>query len=188
MTCIVGVMDGRGGVVIGGDSCAADTGTHLVVLRSDPKVFRIGQLILGFTTSFRMGQILQYELEVPDHDEALTCHQYLVRCVVPAVRACLSKGGYLYKENERESAGDCLMAYGGKLWALGADFQVAAPMRPYGSVGSAESVANGALHALHQLPLSLTEQVKRALEAAVEHNAYTRPPFCVVEDVQRWLP
>lgn len=57
MTCIVGLVDGDR-VILGGDS-AGIAGWHLQ-LRADEKVFRNGPYAIGFTTSFRMGQILRY--------------------------------------------------------------------------------------------------------------------------------
>lgn len=59
MTCIVGITDGRT-VTVGGDSAGSD-GWHVAVL-SDSKVFQVGPYLMGFTTSYRMGQLLRYSL------------------------------------------------------------------------------------------------------------------------------
>ena len=63
MTCIVAVTDGQT-VVIGGDSAGA-AGQELRI-RADPKVFLVGSFAIGFTTSFRMGQILRYSAHLPE--------------------------------------------------------------------------------------------------------------------------
>ena len=52
MTCIVGLIDGRR-VWMGGDS-AGVSGLDITV-RADAKVFRNGDFLIGFTSSFRMG-------------------------------------------------------------------------------------------------------------------------------------
>ena len=62
MTCIVGLVH-EGVVYIGGDS-AGVAGLSLVV-RADEKVLRNGDFLMGFTTSFRMGQLLRYKLDPP---------------------------------------------------------------------------------------------------------------------------
>lgn len=63
MTCIVGVTH-KGRVYMGGDS-AGVSGLDLTV-RKDQKVFRNGEFAIGFTSSFRMGQILQYVFFPPE--------------------------------------------------------------------------------------------------------------------------
>jgi hypothetical protein len=55
MTCIVGLRQG-GKVFIGGDS-AGISGWDVTV-RADPKVFLSGPYAMGFTSSFRLGQLL----------------------------------------------------------------------------------------------------------------------------------
>ena len=52
MTCIVGLVE-NGKVYIGGDS-AGVAGLD-VRMRSDEKVFTKGNMIFGYTSSFRMG-------------------------------------------------------------------------------------------------------------------------------------
>jgi ATP-dependent protease HslVU (ClpYQ) peptidase subunit len=66
MTCIVGVNH-NGNIYIGGDS-AGVAGLQLQI-RSDEKVFLTGDFIMGFTTSFRMGQLLRYAFSPPEHSQ-----------------------------------------------------------------------------------------------------------------------
>ena len=68
MTCIVGLIDGNR-VWMGGDS-AGVSGLDITV-RSDPKVFRNGDFLIGFTSSFRMGQLLAFRLRPPPRPEAV---------------------------------------------------------------------------------------------------------------------
>ena len=51
MTCIVGLVE-NGVVYIGGDS--SGVGGWNLMLRKDRKVFRVGEALLGFTSSFRL--------------------------------------------------------------------------------------------------------------------------------------
>lgn len=60
MTCIIGYKDIKNErVYIGADSlCSND---HSRAIRSDPKFFKYNEsIIFGFTTSYRMGQLLMY--------------------------------------------------------------------------------------------------------------------------------
>ncbi len=62
MTCIVGVVK-DGVVYIGGDS-AGVSGLRLIK-RKDSKVFKRKGFIIGYTSSFRMGQLLRFKLDPP---------------------------------------------------------------------------------------------------------------------------
>ncbi|WP_245320978.1 hypothetical protein [Bradyrhizobium sp. NAS96.2] len=53
MTCIVGLVD-KGQVFIGGDSAGVNAERLALVVRNDRKVFRNGDFVMGFTSSFRM--------------------------------------------------------------------------------------------------------------------------------------
>lgn len=48
---------------MGGDS--AESGGCNIFRRTDSKVFRRGNFLIGGTTSFRMLQLLRYKLEIP---------------------------------------------------------------------------------------------------------------------------
>lgn len=52
MTCIIGFIKNKK-VYIGGDSAGVG-GSH-VTIRRDSKVFKNGNFIMGYTSSFRMG-------------------------------------------------------------------------------------------------------------------------------------
>jgi len=121
MTCIVGLVhDGK--VYMGGDSCASNG--HLSYVRKDVKVFIRGPFIFGFTTSFRMGQLLQYSLAEPLHDPAISDHQYMTTTFIDAVRNCLKTGGYASATNGTEAGGIFLVGYKGQLYRVDDDYQV----------------------------------------------------------------
>lgn len=75
MTCIVGLKH-KDKVYIGGDSLGANTAFQKTV-RADEKVFQKDDMIFGFTSSFRMGQILRYSFFPPARIENITDMQYL---------------------------------------------------------------------------------------------------------------
>ena len=58
MTCIVGLVD-NGKIYMGGDS--AGVSNLDIRIRADQKVFKTGEFIMGFTSSFRMGDLLKYD-------------------------------------------------------------------------------------------------------------------------------
>lgn len=175
MTCIVGLAD-CGSVYIGGDS-AGVAGLDLTV-RSDSKVFRSGEYVFGFTSSFRMGQLLRYKLAAPPPPDD-DVHRFMATVFVDMVRECLKAGGYARKSNEEESAGCFLVGVRGRLFEIASDYQVGENLDGYAAVGCGSQVALGAMYAA---PLVATpyHRIKTALEAAERFSAGVRAPFAIV--------
>lgn len=175
MTCIVGIQhDGR--VYIGGDS--AGVAEWNLTIHADPKVFRNGDMVMGFTTSFRMGQLLRYKFVPPAHDPAADVDQYMVTTFVDAVRACMKEGGYARVESGQESGGEFLVGYRGRLFIIYSDFQVACPADEFAAVGCADRIALGALFATRDW-WDQEARIRRALEAAERFSVGVRAPFRV---------
>ena len=111
MTCIVGIVY-NGVVHIGGDS-AGVSGLDITI-RKDKKVFTNGEFVMGFTSSFRMGQVLQYDFKPPkikDVDDDLMA--YMVRKFIPAVRESFRSAGYIKVEHQQEGGGCFLVGVRG---------------------------------------------------------------------------
>lgn len=137
MTCIVG-MEFEGKVFLGGDSAGSDG--YEISIQAGPKVFRLGDFVMGYTSSFRMGQLLQYSFNPPeqDGDDDMA---YLVSEFVPELRTCLKDGGYAVVENNREKSGFFLVGYRGKLYQIQNDFAVLRRTDGFDAVGSGASYA-----------------------------------------------
>ena len=178
MTCIVAVPV-RDGVVMGGDS--AGVSRWDLVVRTDAKVFRNGPFLMGFTTSFRMGQLLRYRLEAPDHPPAMDHAEYLTTLFVDAVRECLHRGGWRRDKDQREEGGEFIVGYRGRVYQVASDFQVAIPASGYAACGCGAQVALGSLHATERSKVGTAERVRRALEAAEALSAGVRGPFVILD-------
>lgn len=172
---------------IGGDS-AGVAGWSLTV-RADSKVFQrnvphIGPAVFGFTSSFRMGQIIRYAFEPPaPHNECepADVDAYLVGEFIPALRRAFDVQGYEQKDNGRAEAGTFLLGLAGRLYRIESDYQVGRAVGPYDAVGCGASVALGAMYAFTGTDQPDPEAVVLgALEAAEGHNGGVRGPFSVV--------
>lgn len=174
MTCIVGIVD-AGRVHIGADS--AGVANYELVQRNDRKVFKNGAFIMGFTSSFRMGQLLAFKLKPPKRhadDDVMT---FMVTEFIDAVRDCLKAGGYAEKEKEVERGGNFLVGYAGRLFNIGSDYQVGESIHGFDACGSGESIALGSMASTVGRPTA--ERIARALSAAEKFNAGVRSPFYV---------
>lgn len=178
MTCIVG-LEHKGKVYIGGDS--AGVAGYNITIRADQKVFSNGPTLMGFTSSFRMGQLLQYDLKIPKHKKSQTDMEYLVVSFVTEVRECFKNGGVLEKHNNVESCGIWLLGYNSKLYEISSDFQVGRSTNGYQATGSGQHVALGSLYATKEMKLPV-QRILLALEAASFHNAGVAAPFLVLNN------
>ena len=67
-----------------------------ITIRKDPKVFKVGNFLIGYTSSFRMGQILRFNFNplkyVPEiHNDE---YEYMCTDFIDEVRVCFREGGY----------------------------------------------------------------------------------------------
>lgn len=172
MTAVVGLVHG-GSVYIGGDS-AGVAGMSLTV-RADTKVFRKKRYLFGFTTSFRMGQLIRYSLKLPKPPRDLD--RFMATTFVDALRDCLKAGGWAAKENDREEGGTFLVGVDGHLFTVYSDYQVAKAADGFAAVGCGDEIALGALFATARTGLRPRRRVMGALAAAERFSAGVRGPF-----------
>jgi ATP-dependent protease HslVU (ClpYQ) peptidase subunit len=172
MTCIAGLVEGDK-VWIGGDS--AGVGGWDLTVRADRKVFRNGDMLFGFTSSFRMGQLLRYALTVPLRDPKVDVDRYMATSFIDAVRDCLKSHGWAEKVSDQEKGGTFLVGYAGRLFTIGSDYQVGESVDGYAACGCGESYAIGALFATPHL--KGRKRVEMALAAAERNSAGVRGPF-----------
>lgn len=172
MTCIVGVVH-DGDVYMGGDSAGTDG--HSLFVRSDPKVFRNGPFVMGFTSSFRMGQLLQYSFDPPERVPSKDLFTYMATDFIDGVRGCLKRGRFARKSDDVESAGTFLVGHAGRLFTIDDDYQVAELADDFDACGSGVRVALGSLYATKELPP--VDRLQLALEAASRFTAGVCPPF-----------
>lgn len=178
MTCVVGI-ETPDGVVMGADTLAT-AGWASDVPTTD-KVFRTGPFVIGGSGAMRASQLIRYTLKVQAPSDDPDLYPYMVGELVPAIRTCLSEGGYSHKENEVETARNSCWLIGvkGQLFYVGADFCVSRSRRGYDAIGSGSSYAMGVLYALeYEPPLTRCEI---ALAAAAENDIGVAPPFVVLE-------
>ncbi len=188
MTCIIG-LEHDGKVSIGGDSAGVN-GSLDIRIRTDEKVFINGPMIFGFTSSFRMGQLLRYSLKVPEQLGSETDdYKFMCTRFIDEVRTCLKNGGYASVKNGVDEGGYFLVGYRGKLYRVESDFQVGKSVQPYEAVGCGEAFAMGAMRTIFGLSgsdvsgrsLDPAEKIRMALSTASVFSAGVSAPFFVLQ-------
>ena len=178
MTCIIGYVSNKK-VYIAADS--AGVAGLSILIRKDPKVFKKGEFLIGFTTSFRMGQLLMSSKFKPGKQKkSESDYHFMITTFVDSVIKCFKDGGFLTKHNEVLEGGSFLVAYKNRLYEIGDDFQVGEVEDKFNAVGCGADIAKGAMFVLENGTLTPEEKLKAALSAAERFSAGVSSPFTVL--------
>jgi ATP-dependent protease HslVU (ClpYQ) peptidase subunit len=145
MTIIIGYKE-KDKVTIAGDT--RGTKGHQIIHRVDGKTFTVHGISYGFTSSYRMGQILKYHMpEVYAKDRSEDTFKYVVNSLVPTFKQILFDSGFNGDyDSHNEVGGVFLIALDGKLFCIESDFQVVEPLEDYYAVGCGDEFALGSLY------------------------------------------
>jgi 20S proteasome alpha/beta subunit len=173
MTCIVGLVQ-NGKVHMAADSAASDTNS--VHKRKDSKLFVIDEYLIGFSNSFRMGQILKHDL-IPPRASKKDLERIMCIDFVEAVQNCLEKNKFIIESDEKSTnIADLIIGIHGRIFVMDTDFQMGEYKDNYFSIGSGQEYALGSLHSTKHIKTPKTRLVK-ALSAAAEYTMGVEPPF-----------
>ncbi len=178
MTCVVAIKQ-FGMVYMGADSAASNGNGYAIRVRNDPKINQVGPFLFGFTTSFRMGQLLGHAFVAPERDPRVSTEKFMTTTFINAVRECLKSGGYAKKADDVESGGSFLVGYEGRIFRIESDYQVGETRLDYEAVGCGQDVAMGALYASFNSgnPVEPMRELRTALMAAEQFSCGVRGPF-----------
>jgi ATP-dependent protease HslVU (ClpYQ) peptidase subunit len=172
LTVVVGLID-KERIWMGGDSLGS-AGWDCTT-RKDPKVFRKDEFLIGFTSSFRMGQLLRYKFVPPKFYEG-DIFEYMVCEFVDSLRNTFKDGGFASSNEGEEKGGAFLVGFKGRLFEIESDYQVGEPLNGMAAVGCGSAYALGALYA------SQTQRNPRT--RIQEYSNGCRAPFTILE--QTW--
>jgi ATP-dependent protease HslVU (ClpYQ) peptidase subunit len=162
MTCIVAYKY-NGKIYMGGDTLASNCSTKYRV--SEPKVMKkivrksvtehdvhleTKEMLIGYTTSFRMGQLLRHKFKLPKFKTNQDALEYLISEFVPAVIDLYDKNFYAKKSDaEKMNGGQFLIAFDGRVFEIQDDFSILERDEyDFNSCGSGAAYALGAMHIL----------------------------------------
>lgn len=178
MTCIIGVEE-DGIVYIAADSMSSDGYSSQAVLQ--PKVFLAqDKFLIGYTTSFRMGQLLEFSLAVRPKYEDEDDLKYMVTGFAETARRLFKDHGYAKTDgNGEEFGGVFLVGYNGHLYRVDIDFHVMRYTTRIAACGAGEDFALAAMLAMVKKPVK--KRLRRSLEIVSELSVFVIPPFKVMK-------
>jgi hypothetical protein len=156
--------------------------------RKEPKVFKKGDFIIGYTTSFRMGNILEFSFDPPLAGKNGYNREYMNTCFIDAIRDSFLVGGFSQMIDMRESGGEFLVGVEDRLYEVSDDFQIGEYINSYIAVGSGDNHAMGALSAIDiiekDLPKkyhrTIEEKITIGLESASQFSGWVSEPFDII--------
>lgn len=187
MTCIVGYAKG-GVVTLGADSADSDGFTYrtesygklftLIYTRAGEGVGTGLKMVLGFTTSWRMGQLLT-TMRLPVFSSGRPV-KYMIEEFIPTVRKVLKEGGFAEIENNRETGGTFLVGFEGHLFTVWDTYQI--NEAEYAAVGSGTYHAEAGMFVAKGYGEADTYKILRqGLLAAEHHVATVGAPFTFLD-------
>ena len=178
MTCIIGVE--RDGIAcICGDSLALSGWTKT---EDNDKVFNVDingvTIHIGFSTSFRMGQILQYHLPncLMLLNKPVPTVKYMVSEFVPTVQELFKARGFGKRDGLEHEGGQFLVAIGGKLFSVESNYYVHVSPSGVYTLGSGREYAMGAVTALLDSGMKVEEAIVGAMAITAKHCASVSLP------------
>ncbi len=172
MTCIVGYVEGKVAWIVG-DSAANDSSDDTMRIREDPKVFRNGPMIMGYAGSFRLAQVMRYELRIPPRPKGMEPFEFMVTKFIKAVKKCAHEHGI----NEEITESYVLVGYAGQLFCIEPNLQVAMNGSHFEAVGSGALLALGSMHTTSKLEMDPGQRMLLAMKAAAAFSRTVSPPF-----------
>jgi hypothetical protein len=177
MTCIAAIAEG-GKVWMGGDSLSGSGYSYH--LRTQPKVFRNGEFLMGSTGPSRLSQLLEHSFSPPTLTEGEKFESYLATRFTVSLRNCLKDGGLAEREKDRESTGDgkFLLGFRGRLFSIDCWYAFTETTLGYDACGCGEDYALGSLYSTKSGKPE--DRLRTALEAAERHSMGVRGPFTIL--------
>lgn len=179
MTCIIGFVDRNKDIYIGADS--AGVANYSIRERTDSKVFVKGRMIFGFTSSFRMGQLIRYKFSIPEQLKSQDDYTYMCTYFIDELIKCFRDNGYAKVNDNEISGGFFLVGYNGNLYQIECDFQVAQINSDFDACGCGEEYAMGAMEVIEsnlELKIQNPEnKIIQALRVAEKFSAGVAGPF-----------
>lgn len=178
MTCIIGI-ESNGKVYMGGDSSAISGWENERI--NFKKVFITSGVMIGYSTSFRMGQIIEAHLDIPTFGEGGM--YYMVNLFIPALRSVLKDNGFTTIENNHETAGSLLVGISGHLYRINEDFSVTRAMDGFTAIGIGNQFALGAMAGImrsNQPKKEPDKMILQALEIAGYFSIGVSEPYYVM--------
>jgi len=187
MTCIAGYIDKKTKTTYMGADTAGVSG-YIISRRKDSKIFSRtnpygNSMLIGFTGSFRMGQLLRYKLTIPKHIKNIDTYEYMCTYFIDEVKNILTENGFTKIVNNQNEIGKFLVAYNQRLFIIDSDLQVGESQLNYNACGSGGDIALASMRTLDNYSkenYSGEAIINTALQVSEDFCSSVRKPFVIL--------
>jgi hypothetical protein len=165
---------------MGGDAASVESRCYYIRQTLEPKVFKNGPYLIGYTSSFRMGHLLQYKADLPAPPKEGDLMKFMSTTFMDYTRDLFKYNGYSKINDNQEEGGTYIVAFQGEIFEIDDDFHAQQWMQPYASVGCGREYALGVCHALYDIE-SPEDIITKALEAAEMFSTGVTRPFTIMK-------
>lgn len=169
MTCIAAIIDKDGVGHIASDSLGSNG--HTQDTYKNQKIFQLGNMLVGYTSSYRMGQLIQYNLSLPSRKVGQSLDQYMYTDFIASVRSLLKEHGYLRIDSNEERIGSFLIVADGRIWHMQDDLSLLESEDSFDACGSGHDFAQATMHTLtqHKIRMTPSDVLREAIECASKY-------------------
>lgn len=160
---------------MGADSFMLSCG---LVYQSPPKLFRVGDFIVGGAGDWRVTELVAYAAKIEPPAPDADIRRYMATDFTKAVRAAVKEYGCMRQEDGQDSVGSSvLIGARGCLFKFDSLLSHIYIQDGFTAVGSGAEVSMGSLYETHGKGLEPQERLRRALRAAEVLTDGVRQPF-----------
>lgn len=168
MTCIVAI-ETKDNIILAGDKLGSTD--YYTEVYSRPKVFRNGDFLIGYTTSYHMGQLLEFEWKQPTKEEGISDDVYIYRDVRQSIKRmfeCNDFGQAKAGDFNEPDLGNFIFIYKNKIYSYEPNSAILEHIN-VASCGSGSLVMKGAVYGyFYALDESDIFQWKKVLDTCFE--------------------
>ncbi len=172
MSCVVAIQE-NSAVYFGWDSAISNESEIRII--KNPKVFLIGDIVIGFIGNSRVGQILKYYDSWAKNNKS-------IETLINSMREKLEEHNCLTMEDGMDlCSSSFLIFYDKKLYEVDEFFQILELEDKYNAIGSGKYVALGCLYSNQKSKMSPIERITESLECSEKFTPFVRKPFSILE-------
>jgi len=189
MSVAIAVRDPGGKVYVGGDSAVissstGDVGIATLATASNPKVFRIGQYVIGGCGSPRILNVIQ-GMEWPEPEGELD-RPFVTREIITPIQETLGNHNVAMMAHEGGEAifkVQLIIAHGNKIYEVTPELAVIEYQDDFLAIGAAAELARGVLWTMDKTakPKGAKDRLVMALTATSELTVVSRPPYVIMD-------
>jgi len=178
MTLIASYIDKDKTVWLCGDSIGCSENNKTT--RADMKIFYKDGYVVGFTSSYRFGQIIRHYVKLPAIPKKTRNHNHIIK-IIELISEKLHDNHWGQELNNHRWGGQLIIGWPGNLYSIDTDFQYSQSVDPFLCVGSGSNYALGALSSLSSNTILKPEGLLlQAARTSSKFCATVGPPYHII--------